>query len=152
MFYVLFLLVVLLDQAVKLWVRLHMIVGQSIPVREGFQLTYYQNTGAMGSSFEGYGRYFIVPAIFAVFIAVYLLRKGRLNGVMLKCGAALFTGGAAGNAIDRLLFGRVTDFLDFGRGISNLADHAISVGLLFILLHELIIDPLMKKKNKKLCY
>ncbi|MNB75459.1 Lipoprotein signal peptidase [compost metagenome] len=148
MFYIIVIFVVLLDQAAKLWVRFHMEVGQSIPMWEGFQLTYFRNSGAMGSSFEGYGRLFIIPAILVVIWAIYYLHKGMLNGIMLKSGTALFVGGAIGNAIDRSLFGWVTDFLDFGRGISNLADHAITLGVLFIFIHHLIISPLKRKKAR----
>lgn len=151
-FYVPLSLVVLLDQAAKLWIRLHMEVGESVPVREGFQLTYFRNTGAMASSFEGYGRWFIVPAIVTVVWAIYSLHRGKLQGRLLKVGAAMFAGGAAGNAVDRFLFGWVTDFLDFGRGISNLADHAISLGLLLILLQVFVVDPLRKRRAEKLCY
>lgn len=152
LFYVILSLVVLLDQVAKLWVRLQMEVGESIPVWDGFQLTYFRNSGAMGSSFEGYGRWFIIPAVLVVVWAIYYLNKGRLNGVLLKAGAALFVGGAVGNAIDRVIYGWVTDFLDFGRGISNFADHAITLGLLLILLQELVIHPLKKKRAEKPCF
>ncbi|THF74173.1 signal peptidase II [Cohnella fermenti] len=144
-------LVVLLDQAAKLWVRLHLEVGESLPVRDGFQLTYFRNSGAMGSSFEGYGRWFVLPALLVAVWAVYSLHKGMMRGVLMKLGAALFVGGAIGNAIDRIAFGWVTDFLDFGRGISNLADHAITAGLALILVQELVIGPLRRKYGKP-CY
>lgn len=153
MFYPLFVVVVLLDQAAKLWVRLHMEVGQSTPMWEGFQLTYFRNSGAMASSFEGYGRWFVIPAVLVVAWAVYGLRKGMLKGRMAQAGAALFVGGAAGNAIDRIAFGWVTDFLDFGGGISNFADHAITLGLLLVLLQEFVVGPLRRRRaKKKLCY
>ncbi|GMK41275.1 lipoprotein signal peptidase [Paenibacillus sp. CCS19] len=149
MFYMILLLVVLIDQSAKIWVRLHMELGQSTPVWDGFQLTYFENTGAMGSSFEGYGRYFVIPAVLVAVWAIRLYRQGRLDGWMLKCGAGIFVGGAIGNAIDRVLYGRVTDFLDFGRGISNLADHAISLGMVCILIHTLIISPISRRRSKR---
>ncbi|MEF2965723.1 signal peptidase II [Paenibacillus sp. M1] len=150
LFYLLLFIIVFLDQITKLWVRFNLALGQSLPVWDGFQLTHYQNTGAMGSSFQGYGRYFIIPAVLVVISILYLLKKGMLDGFILKAGAACFAGGAIGNAIDRLLFGRVTDFLDFGRGISNFADHAISLGFLLILISELILNPLRNKKKTTL--
>ncbi|QAY68487.1 signal peptidase II [Paenibacillus protaetiae] len=152
MFYILLLFVIALDQAAKLWIRFHMELGESIPVWRGFQLTYIHNSGAMGSSFEGYGKFFVIPAVLIIIGTIYYLHKGRLNGAVTKAGAALFAGGAAGNAIDRLMFGEVTDFLDVGRGISNFADHAISLGLLFIIIQELIIAPLQRRKAKRLCH
>ncbi|RUS49219.1 signal peptidase II [Cohnella sp. AR92] len=152
MFYAILIFVVLLDQAAKLWVRMNMEVGQSIPMWDGFQLTFFQNSGAMASSFEGYGRWFVIPAVLVVAWAVYSVHKGLMKGFLLKLGAALFAGGAIGNAIDRVYFGWVTDFLDFGRGISNFADHAITVGVVLMLLDGLIISPIRKKRAEKLCY
>ncbi|MBB3111554.1 signal peptidase II [Paenibacillus phyllosphaerae] len=152
MFYWITLLVVVLDQGTKLWVRLEMTVGQSIPLWDGFQLTYYRNSGAMGSSFEGYGRYFIIPAVLVVFWLVYMLRKGELDGKLLQLGAACFAGGAIGNAIDRAIFGWVTDFIDMGRGISNLADHALNLGILFFVLSAFVVDPWRRRRAKKSIY
>ncbi|PWV94480.1 signal peptidase II [Paenibacillus cellulosilyticus] len=146
MFYTLLVLIVCLDQGAKLWIRSRMELGESIPVWDGFRLTYFENSGAMGSSFEGYGTYFVIPAILITIGAVYLYHKGSLNSMVLKCGAAIFVGGAVGNAIDRIVLGKVTDFLDFGRGISNLADHAISLGMLLILIHTLIIGPVRQRR------
>lgn len=146
MFYIAVLFIVLLDQVTKLWVRLHMAVGESIPVWDGFQLTHIENSGAMGSSFEGYGRYFIIPALLVVIWMFYLRHQKKLDGFMLKLGAAFFAGGALGNAIDRILFGKVTDFIDMGRGISNLADHALNVGVLLFLLSLFVVEPLKKKR------
>ena len=50
-----------------------------------------------------------------------------------RLAAAIITGGAIGNAIDRLRFGRVVDFIDFHIGAwhwpaFNIADSAITIG------------------------
>ncbi|MNP54176.1 lipoprotein signal peptidase [compost metagenome] len=49
-------------------------------------------------------------------------------------------GGALGNAIDRFVFAKVTDFLVFpsGRGILNLADVAINIGVILLVIGMLI--------------
>lgn len=151
MFYGITIFVVLLDQATKAWIRSRLAVGQSVTLWDSLRLTHYQNTGAMGSSFEGYGTYFILPAILLVCWFVYMLRKGQLDGLAMKAGAAFFAGGALGNAIDRILFAKVTDFIDMGRGISNLADHAINIGVLLIVAAQLVIDPLRRKRLARRC-
>jgi signal peptidase II len=59
-------------------------------------------------------------------------------------------GGAAGNAIDRLFFNKVTDFIEFcaGHGILNLADLAINVGVIIIIVDILIIPSIKHSANK----
>lgn len=60
----------------------------------------------------------------------------------METGTALLVGGAVGNAIDRILFNKVTDFVAFqhGHGILNLADIAINVGVLLILADTFIVQ------------
>ncbi|MDF2962471.1 MAG: hypothetical protein K0S39_4206 [Paenibacillus sp.] len=141
MFYFIMILVTVIDQAFKVWVRMNMDVGESIVIWNGIlSFTHYQNSGAAGSSFQGYGRYFVIPAVLVVGYILYSRRKGNLKGRLVEAGTAFFAGGAVGNAIDRILFGRVTDFIDFhgGRGILNIADHAINIGVILMLLDAVI--------------
>jgi signal peptidase II len=53
----------------------------------------------------------------------------------LRLAMGLQLGGAAGNLIDRLQTGRVTDFISIGSfPVFNIADSAISVGVVVLLL------------------
>jgi signal peptidase II len=68
-----------------------------------------------------------------VFLLAWLLLTGRVPTTPSQTGLALLAGGAAGNLIDRLLHGAVTDFLELHVGsfywpAFNLADAAITVG------------------------
>ena len=79
---------------------------------------------------------------------VWLLVSGRAGGTAGQIGVALILGGAAGNLLDRLLYSRVTDFLDFQFGnyhwpAFNVADSAIMIGAV-ILGFELLF---MQKKD-----
>jgi signal peptidase II len=61
----------------------------------------------------------------------------------LSAAFALIFGGAVGNLIDRLRFGKVVDFLDFYVGTLhwpafNVADSAITVGISVFVLHLLL--------------
>ena len=52
---------------------------------------------------------------------------------MAQCGLALILGGAAGNALDRVIHGGVTDFLEvrlwtYRWPAFNVADSAITIG------------------------
>lgn len=131
--YVVLLLVVAADQLSKIWIRTQLPLGDTMDVWPGIlHFTNFVNTGAAGSSFEGYGRLFIPVAVAVAVWAIYAQRKGRIEGGWLLAGAGFFAGGAVGNAIDRLLFNGVTDFISWsaGGGIMNFADIAINIGVL----------------------
>jgi signal peptidase II len=72
----------------------------------------------------------------------WLLVSGRAGGHLAQLGLALILGGAAGNALDRLIHGGVTDFVEVRLGsyvwpAFNLADSAISIGAALVVI-ELI--------------
>ena len=65
-------------------------------------------------------------------VAILLWRPERLDRLS-RWGFALILGGAAGNVVDRILYGRVTDFLlfyirDYQWPAFNVADSAIVIG------------------------
>ncbi|HSZ12328.1 MAG TPA: signal peptidase II, partial [Rhizomicrobium sp.] len=74
-----------------------------------------------------------------------LHRLGNLSttgGALAECGLALILGGAAGNALDRVIHGGVTDFLEvrlwkYIWPAFNAADSAITIGAA-LLFYELL--------------
>lgn len=74
---------------------------------------------------------------------VYVLTQSHdwLN----KLSISLIIGGAIGNGIDRALFGAVTDFIDFSdigfRWVFNIADSAITVGVIGLIAASFLIKP-----------
>jgi signal peptidase II len=72
---------------------------------------------------------------------VLLARHGSQR--LFSCALALILGGALGNVIDRLWHARVTDFLlfywrDWYFPAFNLADSAITLGVMLLILDELL--------------
>jgi signal peptidase II len=137
LFYLIIVVVTAIDQISKYWIRSILKVGESMPFyKDIISFTYYQNTGAAGSSLQGWARYLGILAVLIVVFIVYNWKKGRIQGILKQCGAAFFVGGAIGNGIERLLFGKVTDFIVFrsGNGVMNLADLAINLGVVFFVL------------------
>ena len=72
-------------------------------------------------------------------LLVWLIVSERAGGWLAQCGLALILGGAAGNALDRLIHGGVTDFLEVRLGAYiwpafNVADSAISIGAALVLI------------------
>jgi signal peptidase II len=76
----------------------------------------------------------------AVGLIFYFYRNTPKTHPLLATGFALIFGGALGNLIDRVRFGKVVDFLDFYLGsyhwpAFNIADSAITVGVAIFLIH-----------------
>ncbi|NMP21636.1 signal peptidase II [Sulfobacillus harzensis] len=124
-----------LDRWLQVLVASHMVLGQSIPVLPPvLWITYITNTGAAFSLFRrGGDPVFIVIALaILVALAIFIIRQPRLS-TRLSVGAGLLAGGTAGNLWDRLVSGRVVDYIHFRFwAIFNLADAAIVVGIILI--------------------
>ncbi|KKC47221.1 MULTISPECIES: signal peptidase II [Paenibacillus] len=135
LFYSIAVLTFMLDQATKWLIRRNLEIGDSFPWGP-FQISRYENSGMAGSLFQGYGTLFGIAAL--LFVVAILYYRGTLEKkrILLEASFGLLVGGAAGNGIDRLLFGRVTDFLVRSGGILNVADHAIEAGVLLLLIHS----------------
>ncbi len=139
-------LVIFGDQITKLWVRKAIPLYSSRVIIPGFMnLVHIKNRGiAFGlfNSFASAPTILTLISAFAVFFILYLIVVDKEGGPLFRASLGLVLGGAIGNLIDRLVWGRVTDFLDFHIGpyhwpAFNVADMAISVGgglMLFSLL------------------
>ena len=139
-------LVVILDVASKLWALKNLQMGNTQPFLPGIlQLTLTTN---IGGAF-GVGREFgplmtILPiAICAgIIFWIYKREKSGAHLTLLESAAfGLVVGGALGNIIDRLLRGKVTDFLEFAfvsYPIFNVADALIDVGIALLIISTFI--------------
>jgi signal peptidase II len=82
--------------------------------------------------------FLMLVAVLVVAALVWWLLSGRAGTSLTQAALALIAGGAAGNLLDRLMHGGVTDFVELHAGsfvwpAFNLADSAITVGALLIL-------------------
>lgn len=122
------------DQATKIWVRHALDVCPGQPIEACDRVTIagpvgllrMENRGGAFGLHQGIDLWLVLTVVgFAV--AVWLLRRARSRSMGLAAG--LLIGGTAGNAIDRIVGGGVTDFIDPGSVvIFNLADGALIVG------------------------
>lgn len=191
------LLVIILDQALKIWVKTHFYLGEEHVITSWFRLYFIENNG-MAFGMELGSKLFL--SVFRIFLAIGLiwyLWKLRTS-TAVKTGyvvcVALITAGAIGNIIDCMLYGlifnnpappqvatlfppdggyatlfhgRVVDMLYFPlfsftwpqwvpwvggehflffQPVFNLADAAISVGIILVLLFytRFLAEPTIK--------
>jgi signal peptidase II len=133
--------VLVVDQATKWLVLAHFLPQpRTVAVAPFFNLVLAWNRGISFSLFHSEANYApLVLSLLAVLIAAGLvLWLARAESHWLQIGIGLVVGGAIGNVIDRIRFGAVVDFLDFHLGgwhwpAFNIADSAITVGVLFLL-------------------
>jgi signal peptidase II len=143
--------VLLLDRITKRVVARKIPLDDAINIVPGFfRLTHLENTGAAFSLFADSTSPFrttllIVFSVAALAVVSILLWKDRRVFHSGTLALSLILGGALGNLWDRLVDGKVTDFLDFYLGAHhwppfNVADSAIVVGALLLLLRMLRKD------------
>ncbi len=146
-FWLVIALIVALDQGTKHLVRLYLPVGSpSLPVVPGvLWLTHVRNPGVAFGQLAGGG---VIIALGAVVAMVWILwfrgqrrKVARARGSLLELSLALPFAGAVGNLIDRLRWGKVTDFVDFGWfPVFNVADTAITLGAVGLFAHFLFFE------------
>jgi len=92
----------------------------------------------------------LLTAAIALFVAAWMWREKRRDDVI---GLALVLGGAVGNIVDRVRFGFVVDFLDLHFGeirpflVFNVADAAITIGVLLLLVRALLMRDKSPRKE-----
>jgi signal peptidase II len=134
------LLIVTADQLSKSWIRNTIPEGQSLFRLGFFQITNIRNTGAAFGLFRDQTfALAIIATVAAAVILVYAFISFRhfpwLDTGWSRTSLGLILGGAAGNLIDRLRFGYVTDFIDFGYWPAfNVADSAVTVGTIMLVI------------------
>ena len=139
------------DQAAKLW----LLFGLDLPARGIVRLTPFLdlvltwNTGISYGLFRqqgpfGQGALLALKAVAVVLLWIWL---ARTSSRLAALGLGLIIGGAIGNAIDRLAYGAVADFVlfhvttatfSFNWYVFNLADVAIVAGVIGLLFETLI--------------
>ena len=172
-------LVLIVDQAVKIWVKTHMYIGESIRVTDWFYIAFIENNG-MAFGMEVGSKLFlslfrIVAVVFLSWWMLKIKNRPQVATGFIVC-LALIIAGAAGNIVDSLFYGlmfndpvpplvasfvpgdgyaglfygRVVDMLyfplfsfywpdwipwfEFFRPVFNIADSAISVGVVCMIL------------------
>jgi signal peptidase II len=140
------------DRATKYAVESLTIEGFRRVLLPGFAaLVHSRNAGmAFGMFADSQTRWFAAVVLLVsggvVLLLAWLLFAGRVDTALAGAGLSLLAGGAAGNLLDRLLHGAVTDFVELHVGsfywpAFNLADAAITIGAALLLIELFRGDP-----------
>jgi signal peptidase II len=148
-------LVILFDQITKFLAVSYLNFAEPVAIMPHFNLTLVYNYGAAFSflaDMGGWQRWLFAGLAIAVsvFLLVWLA-KLKAKPSFEVIGLQLILAGAIGNLIDRILFGRVTDFLDFYYAgwhfaTFNIADMAISIGAAMLIIYEFFLRPKDEKE------
>ncbi|MFC1873226.1 signal peptidase II [Chloroflexota bacterium] len=127
--------VVVADQISKAWIRAYPLEKTIFEIGF-FRLVHIQNPGASFGLFPGHSLALIIFGFVGITVILFYILFLRhlfppLDNTLSKVALGLVLGGIAGNLIDRLCFGYVTDFI----GVSiwptfNIADSGIVVGVI----------------------
>ena len=144
--------IIALDQWSKWAIKTSFNLYQSKPViQDLLHFTYVTNDGmAFGLSFPGGKHVLLIMTILLTGFIVGFLWKEKNGHPLIKYGLALILSGAIVNLIDRLLYGKVVDFLDLMIGnfhwyIFNIADSSVTIGMILFIIHSIYIEQ--KKTN-----
>ncbi len=133
----------IVDQAIKRVVEGAMGLGESLPAMPGMlRFTYIENNGGAFGVLGGSQLVLLAGSAVAVGVVLWMLFSGEPSR-LTSAACGLILGGAAGNLLDRLTTGEVTDYLDLqfwpleAWPIFNAADIAITTGVALLFLSAL---------------
>ena len=144
---ILVLMLFMLDYISKQYIMKNFKLNEYIVViKDFFNIRYVRNTGAGFSILQDQKVVLIVIPILAILMLCYMLYKENKKNTFIVFGYLLIIAGALGNLYERIIYGSVTDFLDFiifgyDYPVFNVADMFVCIGCAILLLNSL------KKEN-----
>ena len=148
--------IVALDQWTKSLVRTNIPMG-GMWLPESLQwlhpyarIVHWYNTGAAFGMFKDGSMVFTVLAFIVIALILYYYPQVEKADWSLRVAMSMQLGGAAGNLIDRLTIGHVTDFISVGKfPVFNVADASITVGAAVLFLGIILMESAERKKAKE---
>ncbi|MHB8073824.1 signal peptidase II [Desulfosporosinus fructosivorans] len=131
----------IIDRFLKVLIQTNFSPGETlIVIPKVFHLTFVLNPGAAFGLMAGQTWIFIVTAFVVIGGVIYGQFRIPPSERLTRIAIGMIGGGALGNLYDRLVIGRVVDYLDFQIWpyVFNFADSMIvsSVGLLMFLIYK----------------
>lgn len=159
MFSVIAVFVIVADQITKHLIDSAMRLGERIEIIPNFlDIRYVSNTGAafgIMAKLPDVARlpFLIGVSVIAMILILYLFVKAEDDRVAYQVSLALVFSGAVGNLIDRVWLRAVRDFVDahihnLHWPVFNVADSAITVGIIILAYELLIREPRLEREAK----
>lgn len=131
----------IIDRFLKVLIQTNFIPGETlIVIPKVFHLTFVLNPGAAFGLMAGQTWIFVVTALLVIGGVIYGQFRVPRREMFTRLAIGMIGGGALGNLYDRLVIGRVVDYLDFRIWpyVFNFADSMIvlAVGLLMLLIYR----------------
>ena len=133
-------IVLLIDQIVKLLIKTNMNLNEEISIIPNFfSIQYLKNTGAAFSILENQTILLAITSIICISVIIYYLKKEENLTTAMYLSFGLVLGGILGNLIDRIVYQGVIDFLSFqifnyNFPVFNIADMGITIGVLLLII------------------
>lgn len=146
-------LVLGLDQASKHWIVQTLgpvpLIGAIPLAGDWFRLIYSHNTGVAFSLFQNMPQFMTIVALVITIGVIYAYIRHLPNRhPLVQVSIGLIVGGALGNLVDRVRLGYVVDFIQVGWWpVFNVADSAICVGVVLLVLHLVRVDAAQKQQK-----
>jgi len=133
--------VIVLDQVTKSWIVAVFRFGESLRLTSFFDLVYVLNPGASFSFLHdagGWQKWLFISLALGMSLWLVAMLRQHAGERLAPTAFALILGGALGNAVDRLRYDAVVDFLHFHWAeyhfpAFNVADSAITLGVILML-------------------
>jgi len=152
--------VFILDQITKRWAVNNLKGRPAVDVIKGFfDFRYVDNPGAAWGIFGSLDAsirkpFFVIVSIIAILFIIYFFIRIKKEQRVLSVAISFILGGAFGNFYDRSINGYVVDFIhwfykDYHWPTFNIADSAISFGVILMIFHMIFLEKGEAKEKKK---
>lgn len=116
------------------------------------KLTYVENAGMAFGIHIGNESFFTIFTSLASLVILYLLYKLKSKHYSVQLALALILAGAIGNLLDRIIYGKVVDFIYIELikwPVFNIADIAVTLGMIIWITQVLFYNDEKKQKSSE---
>lgn len=128
--------ILIIDRLIKIAVMAYLIPNETkAMIPQVFHLTLVFNPGAAFGLMAGWTWIFVITAVLVLLGIIYAQFRLKIENRFIRLAMGMIGGGALGNLLDRILTGKVIDYLDFRLWpfVFNFADSMIVIGTVLLL-------------------